>query len=114
MSNDPNDHQRATLEPEYPAASTAFIDDRWLAAQTKLKPSTFRSQRFKRLHGLAHWFDVDPVYLGSKPRYRLSDALAWLARQGRVTGHRASRQRVSTSDPAAEASVDPGPEAVLP
>ena len=82
----PND--RKAIDPE---AFTIFIDDRWLAGQTRLKPETFRAQRFKRLHGLDHWFDLDPIYIGSKPRYRLSEALDWLERQSR------NRQRIHAS-----------------
>ncbi len=65
--------------------TTTFVDDRWPAQQIGMKPGTIRSQRFKRLHGQDHWFDVDPVYIGSKPRYRLYDVLTWLKRQGRTT-----------------------------
>ena len=62
-------------------AVTTFVDDKWLAKRTCLKEATFRAQRFKRRHSLPHWLNIDPVMIGSKPRYRLSDALAWLAKR---------------------------------
>ena len=88
MSEDCQSDQDATwLDPTAtnPTAYTTFVDDKWLAQRTGFKPPTFRGQRFKRLHDEDHWFDVDPVYIGSKPRYRLSDALAWLKRLGYAT-----------------------------
>ena len=57
---------------------TTFIDDRWLASRIGMKVATIRSQRFKKLHGLDHWLELSPVYIGSKPRYRRSDAIGWL------------------------------------
>ncbi len=58
--------------------TTTFVDDQWIAERIGMKVSTIRSQRFKRRHGLPHWLDLDPVMIGSKPRYRLSMALDWL------------------------------------
>ena len=58
--------------------TTTFVDDQWIAERIGMKVSTIRSQRFKRRHGLPHWLDLDPVMIGSKPRYRLSKALDWL------------------------------------
>ena len=60
--------------------TTAFVDDRWLAQQIGMKPATIRSQRFKRSHGLPHWLDIDHVMIGSKPRYSLAVAFAYLRR----------------------------------
>jgi hypothetical protein len=58
-----------------------FVTDAWLAGQLRMAIATIRSQRFKRLHGLDHWLDLAPVYIGSKPRYRRTNAIAWLQRQ---------------------------------
>ena len=58
--------------------TTTFVDDQWIAERIGMKVPTIRSQRFKRRHGLPHWLDLDPVMIGSKPRYRLSMALDWL------------------------------------
>ena len=69
-------------EVQSPDALTTFVDDHWLAQRIGMKVATIRSQRFKRRHALPHWLDLDPVMIGSKPRYRLSTALNWL--QGQV------------------------------
>ena len=59
-------------------ADVTFIDDAWLAQHLGMTTSTIRSQRSKRLHGHDHWLTLDPVFFGSRPRYRLADALQWL------------------------------------
>ena len=49
------------------------------------------SQWFNRRHGLPHVFDIDPVLIGSVPRYRLEDVLAWIdAREPERRGERAA------------------------
>ena len=55
-----------------------FVTDSWLANQLQMAVATIRSQRFKRLHGLDHWLDIAPIFIGSKPRYRRSEAAKWL------------------------------------
>ena len=67
--------------PVQPASSSEFVTDSWLADQLQMAVATIRSQRYKRLHGLDHWLDLAPVYLGSRPRYRRSEANAWIHRQ---------------------------------
>jgi hypothetical protein len=59
-------------------AEVTFADDEWLATHLRVSPATIRSQRFRRRHGMPHWLTIDAVRIGAKPRYRLSDALAWL------------------------------------
>jgi hypothetical protein len=61
-----------------PSAGSEFVTDSWLANQLQMAVATIRSQRFKRLHGLDHWLDLAPTYIGSRPRYRRSEALAWI------------------------------------
>jgi len=61
--------------------NTVIIDDRETAAIIKAKPATIRGQRFKRRKGLDHWFTVDPVMIGSLPRYRKADVLAFVEAQ---------------------------------
>ena len=58
-----------------------FVTDSWLANQLQMAVATIRSQRFKRLHGLDHWLDIAPTYIGSRPRYRRSTAIAFLQSQ---------------------------------
>ena len=69
--------------PVKPTPSSEFVTDSWLADQLQMAVATIRSQRFKRLHGLDHWLDLAPVYIGSRPRYRRSDVVAWLESQAR-------------------------------
>lgn len=64
-----------------PADESEFVTDTWLAKQMQMAVATVRSQRWKRLHGLDHWLDLTPVYLGSRPRYRRSEAIGWLHSQ---------------------------------
>ncbi len=68
--------------PVEPHLSSEFVTDAWLAGQLQMAVATIRSQRFKRLHGLDHWLDLAPVYIGSKPRYRRAEALAWIHSRG--------------------------------
>jgi hypothetical protein len=64
--------------PVKPTLSSEFVTDSWLAEQLQMAVATIRSQRFKRLHGHDHWLDIAPTYIGSRPRYRRSEALAWI------------------------------------
>lgn len=64
--------------PVEPTSSSEFVTDAWLADQLQMAVATIRSQRYKRLHDLDHWLDLAPVYLGSRPRYRRSEALAYI------------------------------------
>lgn len=75
--------------PVQPASSSEFVTDSWLAEQLQMAVATIRSQRFKRLHGYEHWLDIAPVYIGSRPRYRRSEALAWINSRGQSNTPRA-------------------------
>lgn len=55
-----------------------FVSDAWLAEQIQVARSTIRVQRHLRLQGKPHWLNLDPVYIGSLPRYRVDDVRAWL------------------------------------
>ena len=67
--------------PIEPTLPSEFVTDSWLANQLQMAVATIRSQRFKRLHGLDHWLDIAPTYIGSRPRYRRSTAIAFLQSQ---------------------------------
>ena len=56
-----------------------LLADREIARALSISPVTNRKQRFDRRHGLPHWFTVDPVMIGSVPRYRQVEIKAWLA-----------------------------------
>ena len=68
-----------TSRSAHAAQVDAFLDDGAIAQTLCVSKSCIRGQRFKRRHGLPHWFTVDPVYIGKCPRYRASDCEAWLA-----------------------------------
>ena len=57
---------------------TKFVDDNWIAERIGMKVSTIRGQRFNRKHGLRHWLDIDPVIIGTIPRWNLKKSVAWL------------------------------------
>ncbi len=69
------------INPLSPTEPSEFVNGAWLADQIGMKVATIRSQRFKRLHGEDHWLGIHPIYIGSKPRYRRSEALEWLHNQ---------------------------------
>jgi hypothetical protein len=65
-----------------------LLADGAIARALSISPVTIRKQRFDRRHGRPHWFTVDPVMIGSVPRYRASEVLAWIQAQtdGRACG----------------------------
>ena len=76
----PNPHLDSGINPKH-TPTAFFVGDLWLAERIGMSAATIRAQRFRRRHGLPHWLDLDAVMIGSKPRYKLSEALAWLERQ---------------------------------
>ena len=63
-----------------------LIDDAEIARLLSMSRSWVRKQRFLRRRGLSHVFDIDPVMIGSVPRYRLEDVLAWISALGFAGG----------------------------
>jgi predicted DNA-binding transcriptional regulator AlpA len=61
--------------------STRLIRDADIARLTSMSKSWVRKQRMNRRRGLPHVLTIDPVRIGSVPRYRLNDVEAWLAAQ---------------------------------
>lgn len=59
-----------------------LIGDGEVAELLSMSRSWVRKQRFLRRRGLPHVFDIDPVLIGSVPRYRLEDVLAWIGALG--------------------------------
>ncbi len=55
-----------------------FVNDAWIAHQLQMKPGTIRVQRHRRSHGELHWFTIDPVLIGAKPRYVRTEVESWL------------------------------------
>ena len=60
------------------ANAEQLVDDRAIARLLTLSPEWVRKQRFLRRHRLDHIFTVDPVMIGSVPRYRLAEVLSWI------------------------------------
>ena len=55
-----------------------LIDDKAFAAHLSLSPSWVRVERHKRRKGLPHTLNIDPVMVGSSPRYRVEDVEAFI------------------------------------
>ncbi len=55
-----------------------FLNDKAIAARVRFSVEWVRQQRHRRRHGLDHAFTVDPVMIGTKPRYRADEVEAWL------------------------------------
>lgn len=62
-----------------PEDNARLVRDNDIARLAAMSQSWVRKQRMFRRRGLDHVLDIDPVMLGSSPRYRLADVLAWLA-----------------------------------
>ena len=58
-----------------------LLADCEIARALAISPVTIRKQRFDRRHGLPHWFTLDPVMIGSAPRYRASEVSTWIEAQ---------------------------------
>ena len=59
--------------------NTRLIGDAEIAGLLSISRGWVRKQRYNRRHGLPHVFDIDALMVGSLPRYRLKDVLAWIA-----------------------------------
>jgi len=71
-----HDSQAASDQP--PDRMAPLIDDAAVAKILCMAPATIRVQRFRRRSALPHWLTVDPIYIGSRPRYRQQDIAGWL------------------------------------
>jgi hypothetical protein len=58
--------------------SKCLVADKFIASFTSMSQSWVRKQRMYRRRGLAHVLNIDPVMIGSAPRYRLDEFDAWL------------------------------------
>jgi predicted DNA-binding transcriptional regulator AlpA len=56
-----------------------LVRDSELAQLTGMSRSWVRKQRMHRRRGAEHVLKIDPVMIGSAPRYRLSDIETWLS-----------------------------------
>jgi hypothetical protein len=55
-----------------------LLSDADVANKLRVSRSWVRAQRFKRRHGLSHELKIDSVMIGSMPRYRQEDVIAWI------------------------------------
>lgn len=56
-----------------------FLNDKEVARILGLSPSWVRGQRYKRSHGLPHFLEIDPRYIGTCPRYVRAEIDAFVA-----------------------------------
>ena len=70
------------MADDLPDQRGRLVDDAYVAKLLSMSRSFIRKQRFLRRRGLPHIFDIDPVMIGSSPRYPLEDVDAWIAALG--------------------------------
>lgn len=66
-----------------PSHAATLLDDSAVAEVLRLAPATIRGQRFRRRKGLPHWLTIDPIYVGTRARYRQEELAEWLLERGR-------------------------------
>jgi len=74
-----------------------LYSDSDLASILRMSRSWIRKQRMLRRGGLPHVLTIDPIMIGSCPRYRLADIKAWLEAQRAPPARTPTRGRL---DPA--------------
>ena len=55
-----------------------FLNDSAVAATVCMSKSWVRVERHKRRKGLPHTLNIDPVMIGSSPRYKIEDVEAFI------------------------------------
>jgi hypothetical protein len=61
-----------------PNLECQLINDAGIACLFSVSRSWVRKQRYLRRHELPHVFNIEPVMVGSCPRYRMRDVDAWI------------------------------------
>jgi hypothetical protein len=75
--------RRSDEGPAAPPSHWApLLDDVGVARLLRMAPATIRVQRFRRRRNLPHWLRIDPIYVGSRPRYRQTDVAEWMTTIG--------------------------------
>jgi len=59
-------------------SDTVFWSDKEIASQLRMSVSWVRKQRWLRRRGEDHVFTVDPILIGTTPRYKQIDVLGWI------------------------------------
>ena len=52
---------------------TRLMSDKDIAAHLSMSQSWVRQQRWRRKKGEPHFLTIDPIMIGTSPRYRLED-----------------------------------------
>lgn len=55
-----------------------FVSDKRIAEMLSVTPSWVRKQRSLRLNKQEHVLTIDPIYVGSSPRYETEEVLKWI------------------------------------
>ena len=71
-----------------------LISDADIAKSLSVSKSWVRKERFNRRRQLPHVLDIDPVRVGSLPRYRATEYRDWLKRLGRSSSGETEAQHV--------------------
>jgi hypothetical protein len=58
----------------------AFLSDLQIGKLLGFSGEWVRQQRYFRRHGKKHSLQIDPIYIGTKPRYRATEIFAWIER----------------------------------
>ncbi len=58
--------------------SIQYLSDKDIAEMLSVSPSWVRKQRHLRGKGESHSLTVDPIYIGSSPRYMVTQIQEWL------------------------------------
>ena len=58
-----------------------LLNDRAISDMLCMSPSWVRKQRWLRRKGEPHILTIDPILIGSTPRYRQPDVITWLEAQ---------------------------------
>lgn len=64
----------------------SFLRDKEIAIDLGMSVSWVRVQRHRRRTGKEHVLSIDPIFIGSSPRYRLEDYEAWKLTLGSKNG----------------------------
>ena len=72
-----------------------LCSDADIALILRMSPEWVRKQRMWRRAGLPHVLTVDPILIGTSPRYILADIEAWLEAQRRPTSTGKPTRRAS-------------------
>jgi hypothetical protein len=82
-----------------------LLSDKEVAELLSMSLAWVRKQRHLRKHGQPHTLDLDPIMLGSAPRYRVDELKAWIdGRKERNQSSPPQAKKGPEEDAASEAS----------